>query len=91
MAYDVIFDDEAKEDYWALDYSVRLRIEKKLLQLGRVDLTSRHLRHGSPHFVAEVGQYRIAYKILDDRMIKRVMFVGDHKAYERWYRERDLY
>ncbi len=84
-------DDEVKAAYWQLDYPIRLRIEKKLLQLTREDLGSRHLKHGVNCFVAEVGQYRIAYKLLESRRLKQVIFVGDHKAYERWYQEQDAF
>lgn len=86
LAYDVIIDGEAREQFFALDGSIRLSIEKKLEQLRRDDLISRHLRKCSDHFVAEVGQYRIAFKVRDDVKVKRVVFIGDHKAYERWYK-----
>ncbi len=75
----------AERLFLALDNSVKERIEKKLEQLRRDDLPSRHLKHGLPHFVAEVGQYRIAFLVRHDLRQKRILFVGDHKAYEQWY------
>ncbi len=89
MAYGVILESEAREQFLSLDGAIRERIGKKLMQLCRDDLGARHLRHGSPHSVAEVGQHRIAYKIREDLKVKRVNFIGDHKQYEAWYREQE--
>lgn len=85
----MILEAEAHEELLSLDFSVRLRIEKKLKQLRREDLPSRHLKHGSSFFIAEIGQYRVAYKTRVDLRLERIFFVGDHKSYERWYREQE--
>jgi len=82
--YDVLFEEEAERTLGKMDKSVRQRILKKAIQLESDDSTSRHLRHGLPYFVEEVGGYRIAFAIRDKQ--KLVLFVGDHKQYERWYR-----
>ena len=46
------------------------------------------LRFGVDFFVEEVGQYRICYKSFEDKILRRCYFVGDHKEYEKWVRER---
>lgn len=79
----------AERQFLDMDKSIRNWLEKKLLQLEREDLQSRHLRRGSPYFVEEVGQFRIVFKVREDLKQKRIVFVGDHKAYEQWYREQD--
>lgn len=89
MAYDVIIEENAREQLFALDGSIRLAIEKKLEQLERDDLKFRHLRRGSLFFVAEVGQHRIAFESRDDIRRRRVVFIGDHKSYDRWCQEQE--
>lgn len=69
----------------SFDKPVKLRIVKKLEQLKTKE-RSRHLKHGSPYFVEEVGGYRIAFKSDEKTFIKTICFVGDHKQYEAWYR-----
>jgi mRNA-degrading endonuclease RelE of RelBE toxin-antitoxin system len=41
--------------------------------------------HSSHYHVEEVGGYRIAYKLDEERRVKIIQFVGDHKQYEDWY------
>ena len=66
-----------------LDKGIRERVWKKIQQL-KVLPQSRHLRQGFDFFVSEVGQYRIAYKVDEQRKVKVVHFVGDHKEYDKW-------
>lgn len=87
MPYSVIFEEKAREMFLALDKSIRNHLEKKLLQLTREDLNARHLEHGKPFFVAEVGQYRIAFKVREELREKRIIYVGDHKDYDKWCRQ----
>jgi len=65
-----------------LDKNMRERVWKKVQQL-KTQLHSRHLMQGLDFFVSEVGQYRIAYKIDEQRKVKVVHFVDDHKEYEK--------
>ena len=65
-----------------MDKSVQAPIIKKIKQLVFLGKT-RHLEHGLPFFVVECGQYRICFKEKDNKRI--VVFVGDHKQYEKWY------
>ena len=44
------------------------------------------MMHGIDFFIAEAGQYRIAYKISGNTKI--VFFIGKHKDYEDWYEKR---
>ena len=63
------------------------RIWKKIMQV-KAGLPARHLRFGADFFVEEAGQYRICYKSFEDRKVRILYFVGDHKEYERWARMR---
>lgn len=84
MPYSVKFEPDAEAQFLALDNSIRIQIAKKLKQLMRDDFKSRHLKHGSPFFVEEIGQYRIGFYIEEDKKEKWIFFVGDHKEYEKW-------
>lgn len=86
MKYSVVVEEAAKQRLFCIDSSFRARIVKKLLQLERDDLLSRHLQHGLPYFVEEVSGYRIAFTKDDSNRIKKVWFIGDHKEYEKWFR-----
>ncbi len=85
MPYDVLFEENAKKQFLKLDKSIRLEIEKKLKQLERDDLKSRHLERGLPVFTEEVGQYRIVFAVDEQLKQKHVVFMGKHKDYEKWY------
>jgi mRNA-degrading endonuclease RelE of RelBE toxin-antitoxin system len=45
----------------------------------------RHLKHGLPYFVEEVGQGRIVYRFVNDTVIVLRCFAS-HKDYEKWYK-----
>ena len=69
------------------DNSLKLRILKKLEQMkGKEE--SRHLQHGLPYFVEEVGGCRITFKKDEETKTKEIYFIGDHKQYERWCHEK---
>ena len=85
MTYSVIFVGDAERSLAKLDKGIQLRILKKVAQLERSDFESRHLHHGSPYFVEEVGGYRIAFEVDEMSLTKTIYFVGDHKQYEHWY------
>ena len=59
------------------------KIMKKISQLEVLE-GIRHLRHGTPYFVAEPGQYRICFEEIGK--MRQIFFVGDHKQYEKWYK-----
>jgi len=86
LAFQVALEEEAARQLSRLDKTARDKIAKKLAWLEREDAESRHLRRGLPVFVEEVGGYRIVFKTRADLKQKRVVFVGNHKEYERWYK-----
>ena len=86
MPYLVILEEEPRKVFLELDKTLKEQIAKKLKQLERDDLQSRHFKHGVPVFVEEVSQYRIVFKKIEEGKQKRVVFIGDHKEYEKWYR-----
>jgi len=47
----------------------------------------RHLGGGAKYFVDEIGQYRILYMVFEERQEVRFFFVGNHKEYEKWYKQ----
>ena len=73
------------DKYFAeLSHVVKIRILKKIKQI-LINPLKRHLKHGLPFFVEEIGQYRVVYKIDDSEKVVKFYFVGDHKEYEKWY------
>ncbi len=87
--YRIEFEPEAEDRYAGLDKSLRFQIDKKLSKMERDELVFRHLKRGLPFFVEEAGGYRIAFKVREDLKQKRILFIGDHKEYEWWYREQE--
>lgn len=84
-AYRVEYEPGWDKYFEGLDASVQERIFKKILQL-QAGIQGRHLKHGSPYSVEEVGGYRIGYKSDDLTKIRRVYFAGSHKNYEKWFK-----
>lgn len=82
--YPVIFHPKALERLNALDRSVQMKLYKKIAQLEN-GLPARHLKHGLPYFVVELGSYRIAFVVEPDKT-RKIFFVGDHKEYKNWYK-----
>jgi len=66
------------------DKGIQQQILKKFEQMEQ-PLQSRGL-HSSRFQVEEIGQYRIALKIDKESRIKKIQFVGNHKQYEKWYK-----
>jgi mRNA-degrading endonuclease RelE of RelBE toxin-antitoxin system len=82
--YDLRYEPDWDRHFSKLDSSVQTIILKKIRQL-RQAIVGRHFCHGLPLFVEEVGGYRITYRSDDIARIRKVVFVGDHKQYEKWY------
>ena len=87
MTFSIEFTQQAKDNLSKLDKSIQIRILKKILQLEGEDLTSRHLKHGLPFFVEEVGGNRIIFETDERNKTKTILFLGDHKQYQKWYSE----
>jgi mRNA-degrading endonuclease RelE of RelBE toxin-antitoxin system len=67
------------------DKGIQHQILKKISQLMT---TSNHRRlHQSKFCVEEVGQYRICFIITEETKTKYIHFIGNHKQYEKWYKE----
>jgi mRNA-degrading endonuclease RelE of RelBE toxin-antitoxin system len=47
--------------------------------------SGRHMKHGMPYFVEEVGQGRIVYRVVKDTVFVLRCFAS-HKEYEKWYK-----
>ncbi len=79
--------DEEWRSYWKdIPENMRDRIRRKIDQILS-NPKRRHMRHGLDFFVAEVGQYRVVYRVFEASKAVRFYFVGKHKDYERWYRK----
>ena len=68
-----------------MDRSTQKIIWKKI-QKQKDETTARHMRFGLEFYVLEIGQYRVALKINEKDKLKTVWFAGNHKQYEKWYR-----
>jgi len=67
------------------DKSTQEKIFKKLKQLEQ-PLQARGL-HSSKYRVEETGQYRIAFKNNHETRTREIHFIGNHKQYEKWYKD----
>ena len=67
------------------DKSEQQRILRKLEQMKQ-PLKARGLK-ASKSVVEESGQYRIAFYQNEGKHQKEIHFVGNHKQYEKWYKE----
>lgn len=76
------FKDEARDQLKALDGSVRSHFWKHILKISRLP-PRRHLKHGRPYFVDNVGQGRITYGYEDGLLIINGCF-ATHKDYDKW-------
>ena len=82
--YSAEFDEKWKEFFEDLPEDMKLRVIKKIKRILE-GLPTRHLEHGVPYFVEELGrQYRICYKSFEDVKVRRFYFTGKHKDYEKW-------
>ena len=84
--YDAAYDEEWPKYFNKLENEIRERVAKKIKKILEYP-QKRHLKKGAEYFVGEAGQYRIVYKIFEENKEARFYFVGNHKEYERWYRQ----
>ncbi len=81
--YSPEFDCDWKGYFDRLPPKIKERTAKKMKKI--LDgLPSRHLCHGLPFLVAEIGQYRITYKSIEEKRARRFYFVGTHDEYLKW-------
>lgn len=82
--YSEEFDPQWDEHFEKLPKDLQIRIWKKIKRILE-GLPTRHLEHGVPYFVEEIGrQYRLCYKTFEETKIIRFYFIGKHKDYEKW-------
>jgi len=84
--YEIIYCPNCLDCLAKLDIDIQVRITKKIEQL-RYEKQRRHLHHGISIFVDQVNQYRICYELFEDSKIIRIDFIGNHKDYEKWYKQ----
>lgn len=78
--------EQAREDLRDMDNSVYAIFKKQLRNIME-NPYQRHLRHGMPYYVKEVGQGRIIYTIEEDTdTVYVVRCFQNHKDYESWYK-----
>ena len=79
------FKDGWDKNFKKFDTETQRKILKKLDQMKQ-PLQARGL-NASRVVVEEVGQYRIAFYQDEEKRQKEIHFVGNHKQYEKWYKE----
>lgn len=84
--YNASYDEEWPKYFDRLDNTIKERVAKKIKKI--LDFPEkRHLKKGAKYFVDETGQYRILYRIFEENKEVRFYFVGNHKEYEKWYKQ----
>lgn len=81
--FELHYADGWDEFFSKMDSTEQQRIWKKIQRLKTLEKT-RHLKKGLPYFVAESGQYRIAFR--EEGKKRTIYFAGNHKQYEKWYK-----
>jgi mRNA-degrading endonuclease RelE of RelBE toxin-antitoxin system len=80
----VVFDEDARRDLKHIDRSQLVLFYDHVKKIaGRPPV--RHLKHGLPFYVEEVGQGRIVYQVGSDTIFVIRCFAS-HKDYEKWYK-----
>ncbi len=78
--------DEAWSTYFeALENYLKERVAKKIKNILAFP-QKRHLK-GATFFVDEIGQYRLIYRVFEETNEVKFYFVGNHKEYEKWYKQ----
>lgn len=84
--YKASFDEDWPKYFNSLDNAIKEHVTKKISKILEFP-TKRHLKKGARFFVDEVSQYRIAYRVFEETNEVRFYFVGNHKEYEKWYKQ----
>jgi len=80
------FDEKWPEYFKKLDNTTKERVAKKMKKILEFP-KKRHLSQGARFFVDQIGQNRIVYRVFDENKEVRFYFVGNHKEYEKWYKQ----
>jgi hypothetical protein len=85
---------EARYDQSWHKYFKKLNDKLKLLAAKTIkkikeNPKKRHMKKGARFFVEEFNdrKYRIVYRIFENINIIRFYFIGNHKEYEKWYKQ----
>jgi len=84
--YKATFDENWPKHFNKLDPTIKERVVKKIKKILEFP-KKRHLKKGARFFVDEIGQNRIVYRVFEENKEARFYFVGNHKEYERWYKQ----
>ena len=82
--YNIAYDDDWAKYFDLLEKEIKERAVKKIKKILEFP-EKRHLKKGANFFVAEVGQYRILYRVFEENNEVRFYFIGNHKQYVKWY------
>ncbi|PIU21262.1 MAG: hypothetical protein COT15_03245 [Candidatus Diapherotrites archaeon CG08_land_8_20_14_0_20_34_12] len=80
--YSIEYISDWNINFIKFDKSVQEKILKKIAQL-KLEISARHLYYINC-YVVEAGQYRIVFKTDERVLIRKIVFVGNHKQYEKW-------
>ncbi len=80
----VVLEESALEQLNCLDKPIRERIKKKLESMRALP-PARALKRHAETWMQDVGGYRIMYLADFKSKPKAIVFIGDHKEYERKY------
>ena len=86
IPYRAAFDEDWPKYFSSLDHSTKERVAKKIQKILEFP-QKRHLKKGAQFFVDEAGSDRITYRVFEQNKEVRFYFVGNHKDYEKWYRQ----
>jgi mRNA-degrading endonuclease RelE of RelBE toxin-antitoxin system len=84
--YKATFDEDWPKYFDRLDDETKERVSKKIKKILEFP-EKRHLKGNAKFFIDEIGQNRITYRIFKENEEARFYFVGNHKEYEKWYRQ----
>jgi len=84
--YKAGYDEDWPKYFNKLDNTIKERVAKKIKKILEFP-KKRHLSQRARFFVDEIGQNRIIYRVLEEGREVRFYFVGNHKEYERWYKQ----
>lgn len=85
-AYRIAYHPEWDRCFHTLERETQLRVFKKIQQLKGV-VSARHLKHGNPCFVLNIGGNRVTYTQDAALGVRTVRFAGNHKDYLEWCQE----
>ncbi len=83
--YSAAFDEDWPKFFERLENELKERVAKKIQKILEHP-QKRHLKQSTKYFVDEIGQYRILYRVFEEKQEVRFYFIGNHKEYEKWYK-----